>query len=174
MTLLPQIADAVDKVPSRIPYYILNTASEFGLDAKLVYSICLVESNCNTKAINKNDGNAEEKAKGKKIKSYGLFQIRRDTAESLGFVSVETITIIKKRGKHIMKTHKTINHLKELLNPETNTYYACKLLKILYKKFHSSDKVISAYNAGHPISGNSEYVFRVMRNYLKLSIDKKL
>ncbi len=158
---------------SRIPFYILNAASAYDIDADLMYAICSVESKCKARALNRNDGTPEEKAAGIKVKSYGLFQIKVSTAEMVGFVSKTVVTTKKwKKHKEVTET-KTVDNSDELLNPITNSLYAAKLLAKLYKKYHSTEKVISAYNAGHYIKSNQDYVFKVLKRYAELKIDKR-
>lgn len=166
--LMSSVADG--DVKSQIPFYILNAASTYDLDATLLYSICLVESRCNARAVNKDDGTPEEKAAGIKIKSFGLFQMKLATAENLGFVSKTKVVITKLRGKRVItKTH-YIDNSKDLFNAGTNAFYAAKLIARLYKKYHSTEKVISAYNAGHYIKSNRDYVYKVLKNYAELKI----
>ena len=138
-----------------------------------MYAICLTESKCNARAVNKDDGTPKEKAAGIKVKSYGLFQIKAATASTLGFVVKETVTITKKRGKHMVKVTKIIDHSDELFKADVNAIYAAKLLHKLYKKYGTTERVISAYNAGHPIESNGDYVLKVLKNYVKLTIDKR-
>lgn len=166
-------ANATHTTPSRIPFYILNAATAYNIDVNLMYAICLTESRCRASAINKNDGTAEEKAAGIKVKSFGLFQIKASTARNVGFVDSETVITTFSKGKRIITKTKIVDHSRELLKPEINSLYAAKLLHKLYNKYHSTEKVISAYNAGHPIKGNSEYVLKVLKQYIKLTIDKR-
>ncbi len=164
---------AVDHTPSRIPFYILNAATAYKIDVNLMYAICLTESKCNARAVNRDDGTPEEKAAGIKVKSYGLFQIKSATAQTLGFIATKQITSVKYRKHKEIITIKTVDISDELLKPEVNSLYAAKLLHKLYKKYRSTDKVLSAFNAGHPISSNSEYVLKVLKNYAKLTIDSR-
>jgi soluble lytic murein transglycosylase-like protein len=165
--------NAVEHTPSRIPFYILNAANAYKVDVNLMYAICLTESKCNARAVNKDDGTPEEKAAGIKVKSYGLFQIKAETARTLGFVDKETITITKKRGKHTVKIQKVIDHSNDLFKADVNAIYAAKLIHKLYQKYGTTERVISAYNAGHPIKSNGDYVLKVLKNYVKLTIDKR-
>jgi len=134
-----------------IPYYFFNAASAFKIDVALLYAFCTEESRCNINALNKDDGTAFAKSQGVKSPSHGMFQIKLPTARSLGFAGSS----------------------KQLMKPEINTWYASKLLRSLYNKYKDTSKVISAYNAGHPITGNKKYVFRVLRAYAHYKIDKR-
>jgi len=156
-----------------VPFYIYNAASQHHLDSSLMYAFCKVESQCKAHAINRNDGTPEQKAAGLKIVSYGLFQIQASTAEDLGFVRYTSTKITVKRGKKFVTKTKSIDHIKELLNPEINAWYAAKYIKSLYAKYHSTPKVISAYNAGHPVKSNKDYVLKVMSAYISLQLDGK-
>ena len=157
----------------RIPFYILNAASQFNIDADLMYALCRVESNCNPKAVNHSDGTPAQKAAGMIVKSYGLFQIQLSTAEDLGFISKETLEIDRIRHHKIIKVKKTIDHTKELLNPATNSYYAAMLLAHLYHRYGDTERVISAYNAGRYIKSNKDYVYKVLLNYTRNKIDRR-
>lgn len=117
-----------------------------GLDPKLMFAICKVESNCNQYAINHTDGNKSQKARGITSKSYGMFQIKLSTARALGF-----------KGEAI-----------ELMDPETNAFYASKLLTNLLRKHKTLPKALSAYNAGKPSKHNRAYVNKVLSQYNKL------
>jgi soluble lytic murein transglycosylase-like protein len=160
----------------QVPFYIYNAASQFNIDSALLYAFCKVESNCKSRAINHDDGTAAQKALGIVDKSYGLFQIKISTAKGLGFKTTEITydTFYNKKGK-VVKIKKIIDHRKDLLKPEINSYYAAKLIRKLYDKYGDDTlKVISAYNAGHPIKGNIDYVSKVSREYVKCKLDRKL
>jgi soluble lytic murein transglycosylase-like protein len=133
-----------------IPLFMTNAANAFNIDVALMYSICQQESKCRANAINHSDGTKKQKAVGLVKKSYGLFQMQYATAQSLGF-----------KGKP-----------KDLLKPETNAWYAAKLLRSLYKRFKGTPEVISAFNAGHPVKHNVMYVHYVIKNYIRFKIDR--
>lgn len=158
---------------STVPFFMYNAASSFNLDVALLFAVCDVESRCQSKAMNVDDGTAEHKALGHKIKSYGLFQIQRATAVALGFKDKEIIEVkIKRHGKTVI-IKKTVWHTDDLLKPEVNAWYAAKLLRNLYNKYKVTVAVVSAYNAGKPITGNKKYVDKVLRAYVKYKIDKR-
>lgn len=156
-----------------IPYYVVNAANAFNLDVGLMYAICQQESRCRARAINHDDASKKDKALGIIDKSYGMFQIKVSTAIGLGFKQTETIITFKKLKTKTVKITKVIDHTRELMNPEVNAYYAAKLLKQLYKRYHDTPKVISAYNAGRYIKSNKAYVHSVMSNYVRFKIDKR-
>ena len=161
------------RVKSRVPFYITNAAKIHNVDPELMYAICLVESKCNAHAINNDDGTANEKAIGIKIKSYGLFQIKLATAEDLGFIIKTYVTSFTKRGKHITKHRQVIDNSDELLKPATNAFYAAKFVAKLFKKYQSTEKTISAYNAGHYITSNTAYVYRVLKYFADLKLKNR-
>lgn len=164
---------SVESDTSTIPYFMYNASSKFDLDIALMYAICRVESNCKASAINHDDATAGRKAQGIKEKSMGLFQIKPATAQSLGFILRETITTQKIKNGKCIQVKKQVSHVKELLSPETNAWYAAKLLRHLYDRYHDTVKVISAYNAGRYTSSNKEYVNKVLRQYARYKIDKR-
>ena len=167
------VAQAQDLTPSKVPYYILNAASTHNIDVNLMMALCMTESRCNPKAVNKNDGTPEQKAKHIRIRSYGLFQIQLATAETVGFESTYDVASFKvKHGKKV-QVIKKVDNSAELLKPEVNAMYAAKLLSKLYKKYHDTAKVISAYNAGHATEGNEDYVLKVLKAYAKFTIDRR-
>jgi soluble lytic murein transglycosylase-like protein len=163
----------VESDTSTVPYYIYNAATHFNIDIALMYSICMVESNCRARAVNHNDGTPAQKAAGIVDKSYGLFQIKTATAKNLGFIIKEDVTVEKFRRGKVVKTKKTIDHTKDLLKPEINAWYAAKLLSHLYERYHDTPKVISAYNAGHYIKSNKDYVRKVLVQFVRYKIDRK-
>jgi soluble lytic murein transglycosylase-like protein len=130
-------------------YYIHDAAEHFNLDSELLFAICQVESKCSPRLVNRNDGTKAQKALGIRSKSSGMFQIKLATARSLGFSGPD----------------------KDLLLPHVNTFYAAKLIRRLFDKYDDIFKVISSYNAGHPITGNKAYVNRVMRYYRRAKHD---
>lgn len=136
---------------SENPNYINKYAKLFKLDPELLMAICTVESHCNPTALNHNDGTIKQKTLRVKSKSYGMFQIKLATARSLGF----------RRSS------------KDLLDPDTNTYYAAKLLNTLYIKYKYTKDVVSAYNAGKPVTHNTRYVGSVFKKYVTFKIDRK-
>lgn len=157
---------------STIPYYMYNAANKFKLDLSLLYAICRVESNCRPKAVNHDDGTKSEKQAGITKKSYGLFQVQLATAKSLGFQTKETIMVEIKRKGRSRRVLKVIDRRDDLLKPDVNVWYAAKLIRRLYDKYGDTVKVISAYNAGRPVSYNKEYVNKVLRQYARYKIDK--
>lgn len=166
-------ATAQNDVPSKVPFYIINAASAYDIDADLMYAICAAESRCRAKAINHNDGTKAQREQGIVKKAYGLFQVQLDTAVDLGFKPYETIIVVKKRKNSVVLINKVIDHTKDLLKPEVNALYAAKYIHSLYAKYGATHKVISAYNAGHYTKSNRAYVATVFSHYVKLKIDKR-
>lgn len=136
---------------STIPDFMLKASKQYGIDLALMYAICTVESNCKHKTYNHNDGTSKQKALGIKVPSVGLFQIKLGTARGLGF-----------KGTYA-----------QLMQPEVNAMYAAKLLRNLYNRYHSTDKVISAYNAGKYTTQNQRYVNLVLMKYAYYKIDRR-
>ena len=139
------------ELKSTVPFYMYNAASVFKIDIALMYAICKVESNCRSGAVNKNDSNSTQRKRGQRDRSYGLFQIKKATAKSLGFDS----------------------RSEDLLNPETNSWYAAKLLRHLFDKYKDTKKVVSAYNAGKYTKMNAKYVGKVLNNYANYKMSKR-
>lgn len=156
-----------------VPEYMYNAANAFKIDIALLYAICKVESNCKPKSHNKQDSNHAQKRRGLTTGSYGMFQIKLATAKSLGFVVKESRTEIFFKNHKQVKTTKIINHADELFNPEVNTWYAAKLLRHLFNKYHDTAKTVSAYNAGRYITTNTRYVNKVLNNYANYKMDKR-
>lgn len=152
LVLLLAVPTAVDARNNGIPFFMTNAASSFNIDVTLLYAICMQESHCRAGAINHNDGTKLQKNSGIVSKSHGMFQIKLATAKALGFNG----------------------NTKDLRKPEVNSYYAAKLLRSLYNKYQDTIKVVSAYNAGKPITGNKDYTRRVLEYYVRLKIDKPL
>lgn len=75
--------------------------------------------------------------------SYGLCQIKMKTARWLGFKGTEA----------------------ELMHPEMNAYYCAKYLEYNIRRYATLEEAISAYNAGHAVDTNYEYVEKVMHYF---------
>ncbi len=91
---------------------------KFGLQPKLLSSLCWVESKHVITAIHKDDGTSN---------SVGICQIKLKTAKWLGFKGTE----------------------KQLMNPETNIYYAAAFLSYQQHRYNSITKAVIAYNIGN-------------------------
>ncbi len=143
--IIPAFSKTAVSNTDTIPYYFLEASQKFSVDVNLLYAFCTVESNCRAKAINKDDAIASKRLEGVVEHSHGLFQIKLATARGLGF-----------KGK-----------IRDLMNPAVNTYYAAKLIRELSDRYGTMNRVISAYNAGHPIRSNIKYVNKVLRYYNK-------
>lgn len=143
----------VESSSSTVPYFMYKASTSFNIDLGLLYAICTKESKCRPKALNKDDANQRGKDLGIIQHSYGLFQIKIDTARGLGFKGTR----------------------KDLMAPEVNTWYAAMLLRHLYIRYgQDTVKVISAYNAGKYTKTNKKYVDDVLANYIHYKIDKRL
>lgn len=77
--------------------------------------------------------------------SYGLCQIKLETAKWMGYTGTK----------------------EELLNPIVNANWAAKYLRKQYNKYGDWRRAISAYNAGHAITGNIGYVTRVFTHAMR-------
>lgn len=113
----------------------------------LLLAVCTVESNLNPALIHHNDGGSS---------SYGLCQIKKYTAKTLGFTG----------------------NYKELLNPYTNAYYSGLYLKQQLDKYQNVCHGVAAYNSGiyneskYPkIPRNIKYVRRV-ENFVDITKKK--
>jgi len=117
---------------------------KLGVDPRILASICYVESKWNPRALNKVDG---------KTSSYGLCQIKLETARSVGF---------KGSSKDLFKASVNIHF--------AGLYYKAKLLKYRGNEFCA----IAAYNAGacrYAFSGkilNNKYVKKVTKSFEKM------
>lgn len=110
---------------------LIMTGILYGLPDHLLPAICWVESRHNEKAINPKDP------------SYGLCQIKQETAS------------------WIMKKHITID---ELMDGQINAMIAAKYLKHLSKRYKGDLKcIIKAYNSGSCSAANNEaYLIKVL------------
>lgn len=119
------------------PSYICDASARTGLNSDILYAVCFVETKLNTTAYASRDG---------KSPSYGVCQIKLNTARGLGFKGAK----------------------EALMNPSTNAYFAAKYIQLHLKHYKNLDKAISAYNAGKAINGNWAYVAKVKKQYKKL------
>jgi soluble lytic murein transglycosylase-like protein len=116
---------------------ILNAAKAASVPGWLFLAICNHESGLVPSAIVHNDGGSP---------SIGLCQIKKGTAQSLGFKGTQ----------------------KDLLNPKTNAKYAALYLKSQLNKYGSLCKGVAAYNSGtynehkiQHIPRNIKYVHKI-------------
>lgn len=116
----------------------IATSLNLDLPPNLLASICYVESKHNTQVINKYDGHSH---------SYGICQIKLETARHLGFTGDE----------------------KSLMIPANNIYYAGKYLKYQIDRYNNITRGIVAYNRGNAKSltksAYSDKVISQWRNY---------
>ncbi len=141
------LAFCLHVLPMKTPYRatVAKISCRVGVDPRLTEAIILTESKNNPHIIKKEwDGK----------RSYGLMQIKMETARMMGF-----------HGSP-----------KKLLSPWINIYYGTRYLKAQMRTFHFVWDAVSGYNAGHSLWRtqrlhymNSRYVNRVAMNYYKLS-----
>lgn len=106
-----------------------------GVDPSLLSALCFVESSHQPAAYVHVDGNSP---------SYGLCQIKYETAKWLGF-----------KGK-----------AGELFDRNVNAYWAARYLGYQISRYNGDTrKALSAYNAGSAIKANKKYVNKVLRRY---------
>lgn len=96
----------------------VTVSVQLDLPKDLLASLCYVESNHKIHAVAYNDG---------KTHSYGVCQIKLETAKDLGFKGTE----------------------KELMKPENNIYYAGLYLKKQIQRYECLKKGVIAYNRGN-------------------------
>ena len=97
--------------------FIINSL-QFNLPEGLLSSLCFVESRHIASTVHENDGPSH---------SYGVCQVKLETAKSLGFKGTE----------------------QELLFPVNNIYYAAKYLSKQILRYNNVTKGIVAYNRGN-------------------------
>lgn len=96
-----------------------GAAKRYSIPERLLLSVCWVESRHKVNALNELDGDSP---------SYGLCQIKYETAKGLGF-----------KGQ-----------AQELLDGKTNARFAAKYLSFQLKRYNGDEaKAIRAYNRGH-------------------------
>ena len=122
---------------SGLPSWACDAQLQTGIDPALIYSICHVESTGRVAAYTPHDGDGTP--------SYGVCQIKMNTARHMGFKGTEA----------------------ELLQASTNAKYAAKYVIWQYKRYNDLLKAISAYNVGHS-SSNDRYVNKVMTLYTQI------
>lgn len=104
-----------------------------GVDPTLLSAICYVESKHDAGAYVAMDGTSP---------SYGICQIKLNTARHMGFVGSAS----------------------ELMHPTTNAVYAAKYLQWQKRRYKDQMKAISAFNCGHACN-NKSYIQKVMQQY---------
>lgn len=95
-----------------------TTSAGLSLPTGLLDAVCYVESKHDIKAISYYDG---------KTHSYGVCQIKYETAKSLGFKGT----------------------IKDLMLPKNNVMYAGKYLQKQILRYNSISKGVVAYNRGN-------------------------
>lgn len=100
----------------------IQISQTMALPPGLLSAVCYVESNHKITAINHKDGKHPAATT-----SYGICQIKKETAASVGFKGTA----------------------KKLQDPITNMYWAAKFLKFQLKRYGGDPrKAVAAYNAG--------------------------
>lgn len=99
------------------------------LPPSIMAALCDVESNHRPNVINLQDGGSP---------SYGLCQIKLETARDIGFEG----------------------EADSLMNPAINAYYAAKYLRLQLDRYDGNlKKAVAAYNRGHFSSNNPNKVY---------------
>jgi|ERR1700677_666923 len=97
----------------------LTTTLQLHLPTGLLSSICYIETKHSVDKVHYNDGNTH---------SYGICQIKLETAQWLGFKGTA----------------------EDLMRPEANIHYAGLYLKYQIQRYkHDLRKAVIAYNKGH-------------------------
>jgi soluble lytic murein transglycosylase-like protein len=109
-------------------------SSNLALPQGLLEALCMIESNHEVLAMSNHDGGS---------KSYGVCQIKMNTAKLVGFKGTE----------------------KQLMEPTINIYYSGKYLQKQINRYKDLDKAVSAYNAGSYRTFNRLYVNKVMKQW---------
>lgn len=107
------------KPPLEYVDQISQYASEYDLDPYLVAAVIDTESGFRADAVSR-------------VGARGLMQIMPDTAE----------WIAQKIGQENFTAD-------QLFNPDLNIRYGCWYLRFLFDRFHNTELVAAAYNAGH-------------------------
>jgi soluble lytic murein transglycosylase-like protein len=129
--------EVVEKV--RIINAIRWAAHYVGVPEDLMVAVAWVESSHRANLPAKLDGSTP---------SYGVFQIKLETAQWVDKVY----------------KHKKLATRGRLLSVDDNCVYAAKYMKLLLKRYDGSWKMaVDAYNKGHVVSLNSQYVQRVSK-----------
>lgn len=115
---------------------IFATATHFfDLPPHLLEAVCYVESEHDVLAINKKDG---------KSPSYGICQVKYETAKELGFNGTR----------------------EQLMLPNRNIYYAAKYLRKQMNRYNGRTCwAVQAYNRGSAHDCNGRYVLAVLNKW---------
>ncbi len=113
----------------------ITTTIQLGLPTGLLSSVCYIESTHNINAISHYDG---------KTHSYGICQIKLETAKTLGFKGTAA----------------------ELMKPKINIHYAGKYLQKQILRYDNTTRGIVAYNRGNAKAlTRSKYSDRVIKHW---------
>lgn len=112
---------------------ITKVAARVGVPRELMLAVAWVESSHRANLPPSLDGATP---------SYGLFQIKLETAQWVDEVYKHKYRVTPER----------------LSKVEFNTFYACKFMKLLLKRYKGDwAKAATAYNKGHATTGSSIY-----------------
>lgn len=118
---------------------ITEVATRVGVPVELMLATAWVESSYRTSLPVVLDGSTP---------SYGVFQIKLETAQWVARVYHHRLPVTAPK----------------LQNLEVNSIFACKYMKLLLKRYDGNVKMaVDAYNKGHVVSTESEYVTKVHR-----------
>ena len=116
---------------------ILAIAKTVGVPGSLLLAICTHESNLTNVAVLHDNGSP----------SYGLCQIKEDTARSLGFSGSATGPLVA--SDKIIGSRAPAGKGKGLMDPATNIKYAGLYLKMQLERYDGDwCKSVAAYNSG--------------------------
>lgn len=105
--------------PQKYQEYVERYAAEYQVDPDFVYAVIKTESNFRPSVVSAND-------------ACGLMQLLPSTLEWLQTLTPEDDDYVRE----------------DLFSPEINIKYGVYFLSVLFKEFHSPDKVAAAYHAG--------------------------
>ena len=137
LALIGNTALAKHVTKAEVVDIIVKAADQAEIPRELLLAVCWVESSYRTKLKPRMDGES---------KSYGLCQIKLETAQFLDDVYKHRIEATEER----------------LANPYVNAFYGAKYLKYQLTRYKGDwRKAVDAYNKGRHVSSESEYVQRV-------------
>ena len=135
---------------------------ETGVNAQIIRSICWTESGLKPNVKNHKDG-----TDGKT--SYGICQIKLDTAKTAGFSITLPITKRPLTAKQIERLE-----VKELMKPDVNILYAAKYFSMCLKRYRNDmAAALTGYNRGINNPSNvkdkyNKYVAKVLTAFYEV------
>lgn len=125
-----------DKPTPEMLHLIEHAAQRHHIKPSVLEGLVATESSFKPRKVNLERGAPSAK------QSVGLAQIKPSTAKDFGF-----------KGPY-----------SDLMKPDVNLEYASKYLERQLGRYRGNyAKALSAYNAGHAITGNREYVRKILR-----------